>query len=122
VRILHFLGGSNIQISEARAIAQTKMTVTQRAEVDGVLCDVVFAGRFYDLLIRRDDDWKLRLRQPIYELTRSTRQPRCASTANGWRAFQGATGIWRIYRRRLATTSRATCPASLAPPPHVLSR
>src|SRR5690242_3451370 len=48
VRILHFLGGSTIDLSGVRAIAQTKMTISQRAKVDGVLCDVVCTGRFYD--------------------------------------------------------------------------
>src|SRR3954469_7620215 len=36
VRILHFLGGSSIDVAGDRAIAQTKMTISQRAAVDGV--------------------------------------------------------------------------------------
>src|SRR5215831_10808877 len=48
VRILHFLGGSAIDVEGTRAIAQTKMTISQRAHVDGVVCDVVCTGRFYD--------------------------------------------------------------------------
>jgi hypothetical protein len=73
VRILHFLGGSTIEISGGRAIAQTKMTITQRVEVHGVLCDVVCTGRFYDFLARRHDErWGLVLRQPIYEIDRLT--------------------------------------------------
>ena len=70
VRILHFLGGSAIDIAGARAIAQTKMTISQRASVDGVLCDVVCTGRFYDLLEKRRGQWGLVLRQPIYEKDR----------------------------------------------------
>ena len=69
VRILHFLGGSTIDVSANRAIAQTKMTISQRAEVDGVLCDVVCTGRFYDFFERRER-WGLVLRQPIYEKDR----------------------------------------------------
>src|SRR5206468_8778577 len=53
VRILHFLGGSSVDIAGARAIAQTKMTISQRASVDGVVCDVVCTGRFYHLLENR---------------------------------------------------------------------
>ncbi len=68
VRILHFLGGSTIDVAGDRAVAQTKMTITQRVEVHGVLCDVVCTGRFYDLLARRDGRWGLVLRQPIYEI------------------------------------------------------
>jgi len=70
VRILHFLGGSAIDVEGDRAIAQTKMTISQRAEVDGVLCDVVCTGRFYDFFERRDGRWGLVLRQPIYEKDR----------------------------------------------------
>jgi hypothetical protein len=70
VRILHFLGGSSVDIAGARAIAQTKMTISQRASVDGVVCDVVCTGRFYDFLERRNDRWGLVLRQPIYEKDR----------------------------------------------------
>jgi hypothetical protein len=70
VRILHFLGGTAIDIAGNRAIAQTKMTINQRAEVDGVLCDVVCTGRFYDFLEKRGQQWGLALRQPIYERDR----------------------------------------------------
>jgi hypothetical protein len=41
VVILHFLGGSTIDLAGDRAVAQTKMTISQRGLVDGVLCDVV---------------------------------------------------------------------------------
>src|SRR3982751_4394188 len=40
VRILHFLGGTSVDIAGTRAIAQTEMTISQRADVDGVHCDV----------------------------------------------------------------------------------
>ena len=70
VRILHFLGGTSIDLEGDRAIAQTKMTISQRASVDGVMCDVVCTGRFYDFLEKRSDRWGLVLRQPIYEKDR----------------------------------------------------
>jgi len=57
VSILHFLGGSAIDVAGRRAIAQTKMTISQRGDVDGVLCDVVCTGRFYDFLEQRADRW-----------------------------------------------------------------
>jgi hypothetical protein len=72
VRILHFLGGSSVDLDGDRAIAQTKMTITQRTTVRGVECDVVCTGRFYDFLERRDDRWGIVLRQPIYEQDRLT--------------------------------------------------
>jgi len=70
VRILHFLGGSSIEVSGKRAIAQTKMTISQRAPVDSVICDMVCTGRFYDFFEKRQDRWGLVLRQPIYEKDR----------------------------------------------------
>jgi len=70
VRILHFLGGSSIDLAGARAIAQTKMTISQRALVEDVRCDVVCTGRFYDFLEKRDGRWGFVLRQPIYEKDR----------------------------------------------------
>jgi hypothetical protein len=70
VSILHFLGGSSIDVAGDRAIAQTKMTISQRASVDGVRCDVVCTGRFYDFFEQRGGAWKVLLRQPIYEKDR----------------------------------------------------
>jgi hypothetical protein len=71
VRILHFLGGSSIDIAGDRAIAQTKMTISQRGPVEGVICDVVCTGRFYDFIERRGGRWGLVVRQPIYEKDRA---------------------------------------------------
>ena len=70
VSILHFLGGSSIDVAGSRAIAQTKMTISQRANVEGVLCDVVCTGRFFDFFEKRNDKWGVVLRQPIYEKDR----------------------------------------------------
>jgi hypothetical protein len=70
VRILHFLGGHTADVRGHRAIAQTKMTISQRAEVDGVEVDVVCTGRFYDFLSREGSGWLIVRRQPIYEKDR----------------------------------------------------
>lgn len=70
VRVGHFLGGIVVDVSDSRAVGQTKMTITQRAEVDDVLCDVSATGRFYDFFERRDGRWGIVLRQPIYESDR----------------------------------------------------
>jgi SnoaL-like domain len=70
VRILHFLGGSSIDVAGNRAIAQTKMTISQRAPVDGVVCDVVCTGRFYDFFEKRDGRWGLVLKRLVYEKDR----------------------------------------------------
>jgi hypothetical protein len=70
VSILHFLGGTTIDMQGARAISQTKMTISQRGSVQGQPCDVVCTGRFYDFLIKTGERWAVMLRQPIYEKDR----------------------------------------------------
>ncbi len=67
VSIIHTLLGTTIDLAGNRAIAMTKMTINQRAPVDGVWCDVVCLGRFYDFLEKRNGKWGFVLRQPIYE-------------------------------------------------------
>ena len=70
VNILHFLGGCTIDIAGTRAIAQTKMSIAQRAPVEGVLCDVLCVGRFYDFLEKRKGKWAIVLRRLFYEKDR----------------------------------------------------
>ena len=70
VNILHFLGGFTCDVVGVRAISQTKMTINQRASVDGILADVVCTGRFYDFFEKRDERWGIVRRQPIYEKDR----------------------------------------------------
>jgi hypothetical protein len=68
--ILHLLSGFTADIAGRRAIAQTKMTITQRAEIDGVEVDVDCLGRFYDFFEEREGEWRIVRRQPIYEKDR----------------------------------------------------
>jgi hypothetical protein len=70
VSILHFLGGHSADLKGSRAIAQTKMTISQRALVHDVLVDVVCTGRFYDFLEKRSGRWGLVLRRLFYEKDR----------------------------------------------------
>jgi hypothetical protein len=70
VSIIHFLGGTTCEVAGERAIAQTKMTINQRASVDGIVADVVCTGRFYDFFAKRGGRWAIVRRQPIYEKDR----------------------------------------------------
>jgi hypothetical protein len=70
VSILHFLGGISVDLNDHRATAQTKMTISQRGLVDGVLVDVVCTGRFFDFFAKRGPRWAIVRRQPIYEKDR----------------------------------------------------
>ena len=74
VRILHFLGGTSIDLAGERAIAQTKMTISQRAPVHDVLCDVVCTGRFYDFLEKRQI-WQMGHRPPPADLREGPDRP-----------------------------------------------
>jgi hypothetical protein len=77
VSILHFLGGSSVDLKASRALAQTKMTISQRGSLEGELVDVVCTGRFYDFFEKRPSPkgdpsgrWAIVRRQPIYEKDR----------------------------------------------------
>lgn len=70
VRIMHMLGGSSIEIAGGRALAQTKMTITQRAPVEGVPCDVVCTGRFFHFVEKREGQWRIVLLRLAYERDR----------------------------------------------------
>ena len=74
VSILHFMGGVSVDLAGPRAIAQSRMTINQRARVHDVLVDVVCTGRFYDFVAKRPTRqgmaWGVVLRQPIYEKDR----------------------------------------------------
>jgi hypothetical protein len=78
VSILHFLGGSSVDVQGDRAVAQTKMTISQRGQVDRETVDVVCTGRFYDFFEKRPSTagdasggrWAIVRRQPIYEKDR----------------------------------------------------
>ncbi len=70
VSIMHFLGGSNLEIVGNRAIAMTKMTISQRAPVHDVVVDVLCSGRFYDFFEKRNGKWAIVLRRLFYEKDR----------------------------------------------------
>lgn len=93
VSILHFLGGSAVEIAGDRAISQTKMTISQRGMVEGkggpVLCDVVCTGRFYDFVQKHEGQWKLLLRQPIYEKDRIDPVDSTATVSLDQKALEG---------------------------------
>jgi SnoaL-like domain len=115
VRIMHMLGGMSIDIKGKRAIAQTKMTISQRAPVEGVVCDVVCTGRFYDFLEKRRGKWGIVLRRLAYEkdrIDRSSRTQSCHSTKRFCRSFRKVIATSRIYRARSDTRLRMNCRVS----------
>lgn len=69
--ILHQLGGSLITISDdgKRAVSLTKMVISQRAPIHGVLCDVHAQARHFDLWEKRER-WGLLERRTIFDRDR----------------------------------------------------
>ncbi len=70
VNILHTLSGWSCDVAGTRAISQVKMSILQRAVLEGLAVDVVCYGRFYDFFEKRDGRWAIVRRQPIYEKDR----------------------------------------------------
>lgn len=66
----HILGGTSIDLDGNRAVAQSRMQIVHRGEIDGVTVDVTCIGRFVDALEKRDGRWGMVLRQPVYEFDR----------------------------------------------------
>ena len=59
VTVTHRLGGSSVDLNGTRALAQTRVTILQRAPVEGMPYDVTCIGRFYDSWSggTADGDW-----------------------------------------------------------------
>ena len=64
---IHLIGGTTSEIRANRAFAQTRITLLMRGTVHAKLADVTVYGRFFDFLIRRDGNWYIHRREPIYD-------------------------------------------------------
>ena len=69
-RSQHFLGGTVAEIEGPRAIAQTRMSINVRSQLDGVEVDAVCTGRFFDRVEKREGVWRIARRSVIYEKDR----------------------------------------------------
>jgi len=70
IRVGHMLGGTAIDVVGDRAVAQTKMTITQRLDLHRAEVDIECSGRFHDLLEQREGVWRLCCRRCVYERDR----------------------------------------------------
>jgi len=70
LNILHILGGSAIEVNGTRATSMTKFMILQRAQVEGVLCDVTCIARHFDLWENRGGKWGLCYRGTIADKDR----------------------------------------------------
>jgi hypothetical protein len=62
---MHILGGSGIEVNGGRGISMTKMIITQRIDLDGVLCDMNNFARHFDFWEKRNGRWGLLRRETI---------------------------------------------------------
>lgn len=70
LNILHILGGSSVKVNGSRATSMTKMMILQRADIEGVLCDVTSLARHFDLWEEREGRWGLVSRETIADKDR----------------------------------------------------
>jgi hypothetical protein len=68
--ILHQPGASSIDLNGNRAVSITKMIISQRAVVNGVLCDVNCLARHHDLWEKRNGRWGLMMKDTIFDKDR----------------------------------------------------
>lgn len=68
--IFHELSAVAVELNGERALSQTKMTITQRAPLDGVMCDVTCMARHLDRWEKRDGLWGLVLRETVFDRDR----------------------------------------------------
>lgn len=63
----HVITGSAIEVNGDRALADTRILILVRLRVDGIWSDVSAVARFYDLLRRTEDGWKIRRRVAVFD-------------------------------------------------------
>lgn len=70
--ILHQLGGSVVMLSQRRdrAVTITKMVISQRATIDGALCEVAAQARHLDRWEKRNERWGLLDRRTVFDRDR----------------------------------------------------
>jgi hypothetical protein len=68
--IFHELSAVAVDVNGDRALSQTKMVITQRADLDGVMCDVTCMARHIDRWEKRDVLWGLVLRETLFDRDR----------------------------------------------------
>lgn len=66
----HLVASPDIQVSGNRAVSESHVTLFSRLMIDNIEFDFTAWIRFYDLLERRADIWRIKKRTAIYEKDR----------------------------------------------------
>lgn len=69
-RVQHFIGASTIELNGDKAVAETRMVLMVRGRLDGVEVDATCWGRFHDRFVKREGEWRILKRVPVYEKDR----------------------------------------------------
>ena len=69
-RVQHFIGAATIALANDKAVAETRVMLMVRGQLDGVEVDVTCWGRFHDRFVKRDGLWRILKRVPVYEKDR----------------------------------------------------
>ncbi len=66
----HLLGNSRVWINGERAVAEVDVLIQSRVYLDSYLFDFSSRARFFDLVERRDGDWKICQWKAVYDADR----------------------------------------------------
>ncbi len=69
-RVQHFIGATTLDLRGDKAVAETRMVLMVRGQLEGVEVDVTCWGRFHDRFARREGQWRILKRVPVYEKDR----------------------------------------------------
>jgi hypothetical protein len=69
-RVQHFIGACSVDLNGDKAIAESRVVLLVRADLEGTEVDVTCYCRFYDRFIRQAGEWRIAERMGIYEKDR----------------------------------------------------
>jgi SnoaL-like domain len=69
-RSQHFMGACSVELNGDRAIAETRLVLLVRAELQGAEVDITCYARSYDRFVRAAGAWRIAQREMIYEKDR----------------------------------------------------
>jgi hypothetical protein len=69
-RVQHFIGATTMELHDDKAVVETRMVLMVRGLLDGVEVDATCWGRFHDRFVKREGQWRILKRVPVYEKDR----------------------------------------------------
>jgi len=69
-RVQHFIGATTMELRDDKAVVETRMVLMVRGLLDGVEVDATCWGRFHDRFVKREGQWRILKRVPVYEKDR----------------------------------------------------